>query len=148
MHRVLRCKFLQGGHLHDQLPRDPQASQPGTRQKRDCSQLPEEMSDKQFSECLFPTTASKPVYKMPGYAYVHKELQRSRVTLNLLWPVYYDQCRAAGEINTQQSIQLLRELGGTPAAAAAPSSAGSPSSQSESNRPQQADSRRIPALLQ
>lgn len=67
------------------------------------------MSDKQFSECLFPTTASKPVYKMPDYAHVHKELQRSGVTLNLLWPVYYDQCRAAGEINTQQSIQLLRE---------------------------------------
>ena len=50
------------------------------------------MSDKQFSECLFPTTASKPVYKMPDYAYVHKEFQRSGVTLNLLWPVYYDQC--------------------------------------------------------
>lgn len=80
------------------------------------------MSDKQLSECLFPTTASKPVYKMPDYAYVHKELQCSGVTLNLLWPVYYDQCRAAGEINTQQSIQLLRELGGTPAAAVAPAS--------------------------
>ena len=78
------------------------------------------MSDKQLSECLFPTTASKPVYKMPDYAYDHKELQRSGVTLNLLWPEYYDQCRAAGEINTQQSIQLLRELGGTPVAAAAP----------------------------
>ena len=47
--------------------------------------LPEEMSDKQLSEHLFPTSPSKPVYKMPDYDYVHKELQRSGVTLNLLW---------------------------------------------------------------
>ena len=43
--------------------------------------LPEEMSDKQLSERLFPTSPSKPVYKMPDYAYVHKELQRSGITL-------------------------------------------------------------------
>ena len=40
MHRILRCKYLQGGHLHDQLSRDPQASQPWTQQNRDRSQLP------------------------------------------------------------------------------------------------------------
>ena len=50
--------------------------------------LPEEMSDKQLSERLFPTSPSKPVYKMPHYAYVHKELQRSGITLNLLWLGY------------------------------------------------------------
>ena len=33
---------------------------------------------------------------MPDYAHVHKELQRSGVTLNLLWLEYCDQCRAAG----------------------------------------------------
>ena len=60
--------------------------------------LPEEMSDRRLSECLFPSSASKPVYKMPDYTYVHKELQRSGVTLNLLWLEYCDQCRAAGEI--------------------------------------------------
>ena len=49
--------------------------------------LPEEMSDKQLSERLFPSSTSKPVYKMPDYASVHKELQRSGVTLNLLWAV-------------------------------------------------------------
>lgn len=42
--------------------------------------LPDEMSDKQLAERLFPASASKPVYKMPDYAYVHKELQRSGVT--------------------------------------------------------------------
>ena len=47
--------------------------------------LPEEMSDKQLSERLFPSSTSKPVYKMPDYASVYKELQRSGVTLNLLW---------------------------------------------------------------
>lgn len=58
--------------------------------------LPEEMSDKQPSERLFPSSAARPVYKIPDYAYVHKELQRSGVTLNLLWLEYCDQCRAAG----------------------------------------------------
>ena len=60
--------------------------------------LPEEMSDKQLSERLFPSSAARPVYKMPHYAYVHKGLQRSGVTLNLLWLEYCDQCRAAGLI--------------------------------------------------
>ena len=40
MHRILRCKYLQGGHLYDQLPRDPQAPQPGTQQDRDRHKLP------------------------------------------------------------------------------------------------------------
>ena len=65
--------------------------------------LPEEMSDKQLSERLFPSNTSKPVYKMPDYAYVHKELQRSGITLNLLWLEYCDQCRAAGEIPYQST---------------------------------------------
>ena len=111
MYRILRCKYLQGGHLYDQLPRDPQAPQPGTQQDRDRHKLlvwpkyvaatlqraancglqwllPEEMSDRQLLECLLPSSIAKPVYKMPDYAYVHKELQRSGVTLNLLWQEY------------------------------------------------------------
>ena len=40
---------------------------------------------------------------MPDYASVHKELQRSGVTLNLLWLEYCDQCRAAGEIPYQST---------------------------------------------
>ena len=65
--------------------------------------LPEEMSDKQLSERLFPSSTSTPVYKMPDYASVHKELQRSGVTLNLLWLEYCDQCRAVGEIPYQST---------------------------------------------
>lgn len=63
--------------------------------------LPEEMSDKQLSELLFPPSASKPVYRMPDYAYIHKELQRCGVTLNLLWLEYCDQCRAVGKVPYQ-----------------------------------------------
>ena len=40
---------------------------------------------------------------MPDYASVHKELQRSGVTLNLLWLEYCDQCPAAGEIPYQST---------------------------------------------
>mgnify|MGYP006898619195 CR=1 FL=1 len=40
MHRILRCKYLQGGHLNDQLPRDPQAPQSGAQQNRDRIKLP------------------------------------------------------------------------------------------------------------
>lgn len=40
---------------------------------------------------------------MPDYAYVHKELQRNGVTLNLLWLKYCDQCRMAGEIPYQST---------------------------------------------
>ena len=39
----------------------------------------------------------------PTKEYVHKELQRSGVTLNLLWLEYCDQCRAAGEIPYQST---------------------------------------------
>ena len=39
----------------------------------------------------------------PTKEYVHKELQRSGVTLNLPWLEYCDQCRAAGEIPYQST---------------------------------------------
>lgn len=60
--------------------------------------LTEEMSDKQLSERMFPASAVKPVYKITDYAYIHKELQRSGVTLNLLWQEYCGYCRTAGKI--------------------------------------------------
>ena len=65
--------------------------------------LPDEMSDRQLAERLFPSAPGKPVYKMPDYAYVYKEMQKSGVTLNLLWLEYCDQCRAAGEIPYQST---------------------------------------------
>lgn len=60
--------------------------------------LPDEMSDKQLAVLLFPSASGKPAYKMPDYDYVYREMQKSGVTLNLLWLEYCDQCKAAGEI--------------------------------------------------
>ena len=62
-----------------------------------------EMSDKQIAETLFPSTASKPTYKMPDYEYVHKELQKDGVTLNLLWLEYCENCRNSGELPYQST---------------------------------------------
>lgn len=59
--------------------------------------LPEGMSDKQLAEVLFPESAAKPEYKMPDYEYVSREMQKSGVTLNLLWLEYCEQCSNNGE---------------------------------------------------
>ena len=63
--------------------------------------LPEDLSDRKLSELLFPSECANPEYKMPDYEYVHKELQKSGVTLNLLWLEYCENCRAAGELPYQ-----------------------------------------------
>lgn len=65
--------------------------------------LPDEMSDKQLAVLLFPSASGKPAYKMPDYDYVYREMQKSGVTLNLLWLEYCDQCKAAGEIPYQST---------------------------------------------
>ena len=59
--------------------------------------LPEGMSDKQLAEILFPVSTAKPEYKMPDYEYVSREMQKSGVTLNLLWLEYCKQCSNNGE---------------------------------------------------
>ena len=61
------------------------------------------MSDKQLTETLYPAAASKPVYKMPDCDYVHKELQKDGVTLNLLWLEYCEACRNSGELPCQST---------------------------------------------
>lgn len=63
--------------------------------------LPDELSDKKLSELLFPSDRSKPEYKMPDYEYVHKELQKSGVTLSLLWLEYCENCKNNGELPYQ-----------------------------------------------
>ena len=60
--------------------------------------LPDGMSDKELTEKLYPSQAEKLVFKMPDYEYVHKELQKSGVTLKLLWLEYCEQCRNTGEL--------------------------------------------------
>lgn len=65
--------------------------------------LPEELTDIKLSGLLYPSASAKPVYKMPDYAYVAKEMMRDGVTLNLLWLEYCEQCITAGEIPYQST---------------------------------------------
>jgi hypothetical protein len=60
--------------------------------------LPNNMTDKALSSKLFSPGESKPIYKIPDYEYVNREMKKSGVTLNLLWLEYCDECRLAGEI--------------------------------------------------
>ena len=65
--------------------------------------LPDGMSDKELTEKLYPSSSEKPFFKMPDYKYVHKELQKSGVTLKLLWLEYCEQCRNTGELAYEYS---------------------------------------------
>ena len=71
---------------------------------RECSLPWEEAKDLTTNEIqkrLFPSDSAKPIYKMPDYEWVHREMQKSGVTLSLLWVEYCEQCRAAGELPYQ-----------------------------------------------
>ena len=65
--------------------------------------LPEGMSDKELAQRLYPASDTKPVFRMPDYEYVHRELQRSGITLKLLWLEYCEQCRLTGELPYQST---------------------------------------------
>lgn len=66
-----------------------------------CYPLPDELSDRKLAELLFPSDGARSCYKMPDYEYVHRELQRSGVTLNLLWLEYCEQCSQSNELAYQ-----------------------------------------------
>lgn len=61
----------------------------------------EGMSDREIEARLFPPEADKPEYKMPDYEWVHREMAKPGVMLQLLWFEYSDRCQAAGEIPYQ-----------------------------------------------
>lgn len=65
--------------------------------------LPENLSDKELSSKLYSPSPNKSMYKMPDYEYVHKELQKSGVTLKLLWLEYCEKCRENGELPYQST---------------------------------------------
>lgn len=65
--------------------------------------LPDNLSDKQLADLLFPAAPGKPVYQMPDYEYVYRELRKNGVTLNLLWLEYCDACRSGGEMPYQST---------------------------------------------
>ncbi len=61
----------------------------------------QELSDNELSKLLFPSENNKPVYTMPDYEYVHREMAKSGVTLTLLWLEYCDKCRDNQEMPYQ-----------------------------------------------
>ena len=63
--------------------------------------LLEDLSDRKLSELLFPNEHANPEYQMPDYEYVHKELQKNGVTLNLLWLEYCEKCREEGMLSEE-----------------------------------------------
>lgn len=56
------------------------------------------MSPQEVTGRLFPAEETGIVYKMPDYEWVHREMQKSGVTLSLLWVEYCEQCRQNGEL--------------------------------------------------
>lgn len=56
------------------------------------------LSTEEVARKLYPATSMGQQYKMPDYAWVHKEMQKSGVTLSLLWVEYCEQCRQNGEL--------------------------------------------------
>src|SRR6185437_13538701 len=50
--------------------------------------LPEGLDDEQLERLLFKLTAARSGYSAPDFAYIHQELKRRGVTLQLLWEEY------------------------------------------------------------
>jgi transposase len=69
-----------------------------------------QLSDKELQQKLLPKVVSKPEYKMPDYEYVHKEMAKVGVTLNLLWLEYCEECRKKQEL-PYQSTQFNKYYG-------------------------------------
>jgi len=59
------------------------------------------MTNKDISKTLFPDGSGKSIFKMPDYNYIHREMGKRGMTLQLLWFEYCDACTEAGEIPYQ-----------------------------------------------
>ena len=62
-----------------------------------------DMSTEAIQKHLFPAANDHPQYRMPDYEKVHREMQKSGVTLSLLWVEYCEECRANGELPYQST---------------------------------------------
>jgi len=60
--------------------------------------LPDDMSDRELADLLYPEKAKDQNHKMPDCERIHKELGQKSVTLTLLWEEYCRECRQNGEI--------------------------------------------------
>jgi transposase len=61
------------------------------------------LSNKELAERLFPGVQAKPVYTIPDWNCVHREMAKSGVTLSLLWEEYCEQCWQSKEIPYKKS---------------------------------------------
>jgi transposase len=59
------------------------------------------MSNKEISSVLFPDESGKLSFKMPDYDYIHREMAKSGMTLQLLWFEYCEACTGCGGIPYQ-----------------------------------------------
>ena len=56
------------------------------------------LSSEEVTRKLYPATSMGQQYSMPDYEWVQKEMQKSGVTLSLLWVEYCERCRQNGEL--------------------------------------------------
>lgn len=61
------------------------------------------MTEAEVSAKLFPKSPSGPMRRMPDYEHVHHEMQKSGVTLSLLWAEHCEQRRENGDIPYQST---------------------------------------------
>ena len=61
------------------------------------------LGEAEVARKLYPATSMGRQYKMPDYEYIHREMQKSGVTLSLLWVEYCEQCQANGELPYQST---------------------------------------------
>ncbi len=59
--------------------------------------LPDNMTNEELSAKFFSKKTPDVSYEMPDCDWIHKELQKSGVTLSLLWYEYYDRCISSGK---------------------------------------------------
>lgn len=64
-------------------------------------QSAESLSDRALAKMLFPPASGKSSYKMPDFEWIHREMSKPNVTLQLLWFEYSDKCRETGEVPYQ-----------------------------------------------
>ena len=57
-----------------------------------------ELNNNELSLRLFPAIQKKPLFKIPDWNCIHREMAKSGVTLSLLWAEYYEQCQQNKDI--------------------------------------------------
>ena len=78
-----------------------------TLQRAECAGIgwheAKDLSTEELRKRLFPSSTEHPQYRMPDYEKIHREMQKSGVTLSLLWVEYCEECRANGELPYQST---------------------------------------------